>query len=81
MTRTHDEVTVVIENDVPLPPRGSHPARLLEVGQSYFIPVAEERVKSKVANVHVIGVYTGRKFRTKRVMEGGILGIRIWRTL
>jgi hypothetical protein len=57
-----------------------HPARLLEVGQSYFILGSVAESKAASGTIYRIGQQTGRLFTTNRCTEGGDLGMRVYRT-
>lgn len=82
-------MTLKIEKGIPVPPhrRGSrnrpskYPLELLEVGDSFFVPGADERERaqamSSIASRWKRGKFVGGPKRfTTRVVEGGV---RCWR--
>jgi hypothetical protein len=66
---------------IEIPSRYSrpHPARTLEVGDSYFVPGSPSRTRSMAGSVHGIGKITSRTFTTRRCVEDGVPGMRVWR--
>ena len=74
---------IEIDKGVPLPPaqvifRRKYPLNTMAVGDSFFVP-------GKTANdmkgpLHYARC-SCRKFATRRVIESGITGLRIWRIL
>jgi hypothetical protein len=68
---------IAIDKGVPLPPdmrgSGKYPWRIMEPGDSFFVPGADARKFS--AQVTRMKEVTGRDF-TSRPVEGGV---RVWR--
>ena len=66
---------------VPGPPVGSapkYPWRTMEVGDSFFVGhMDSQQVSSGAA---AAGRKLSRRFVTRRLIEDGIAGIRVWRT-
>ena len=89
------EQQITIEEGIEPPPNvprrvTKYPFDVLEVNQSFFIPVDEvegvpyEKVRSARQSVlHSCGVRstqrTGFKFITRRWEQDGVRGIRVWR--
>ena len=79
---------VKIDRAVPQPPRKRYPIAKLEVGESFFVAVdTDENPRALVNQQAALGTcarqvvrrHEGRKFTTRRVVEGGKRGIRLWR--
>lgn len=68
-----------IDTGVPIPPtmacRAQRPFRALAVGESFFVP-GKTREQLGINRHHQ---RDGRRFATRRVIEDGIKGTRVWR--
>lgn len=73
-----------VESAIPLPPpsrspgHGIYPFPLMSVGDSFFVAGKDEKQLGPSIRNHKLR--TGRVFATRRVIEGGIKGVRVWRT-
>jgi hypothetical protein len=72
-----------IDNDIPLPTESrnrngnaKYPFALMEVGQSVFIP---GKTVTQMANATCYLKAKGKKFASRRVVEDGADGVRVWR--
>jgi hypothetical protein len=82
---------IKIDENVPIPPRVGNPANLqprarkypwleMKVGQSFFVPLPLGRTFSAHSCWLKNNKKTKLKFETRRVVEDGNHGVRIWRT-
>ena len=76
------ELSVAIDDYVPLPNRTGGPGRRkwpfdkLAVGQSFFAPG-----KLSMGSTYMVAkARTGFEFTQSRVVENGVSGVRVWRT-
>lgn len=72
---------IKIDKKVPIAPRWSrsdviYPFAELEVGDSFFAPSK----KRSFSNLAVWSKKTGFKFMTRKTVENGQPGFRVWRT-
>lgn len=74
-----------ISDNIPVPPRKSstkYPFGVLEIGQSFFVPVSEKLPnpsKSLSTTCSAQKRKTGKRFVIREVTENGAKGARIWR--
>ena len=79
-----------IEKNIPIPEPVTRPAKensipweLLEPGDSLFLPGYSNRVipNHKQLNMTLLNLrFSDRKFTSRRLVSGGVAGIRVWRT-
>jgi len=76
-----------ITKDIPMPPsvkagrKSKYPFRsLTKVGQSFFIPLTAAPKGLQLNTTYWSMVYPDRDFAQRVVTEGGVEGIRVWRT-
>ena len=65
---------IEIDKDVPMP--SPYPYRKLEVGDSFFVADKTTNGMAGAANERL----TPKRFTARTVTEGGVKGVRVWRT-
>jgi hypothetical protein len=70
-------MNIEVEKNIPIPPekkRNVYPYKLLEVGESFFVPTGKIQI---VCNANYrTGKQLGKKFIARKESEG----VRVWRT-
>lgn len=70
-------MSIEVEKNIPIPPekkRNVYPYKLLEVGESFFVPTGKIQI---VCNANYrTGKQLGKKFIARKESEG----VRVWRT-
>lgn len=75
-----------IQKGLPIPEQrhgneAKYPLRMMEVGDSFAVPVAKEKLGAMATALKSKGAkIAGRKFTTRRLVEDGKHVVRIWRT-
>lgn len=75
------EPVIQVDRDIPLPPpkqqfTRKYPFNIMAVGDSFFVPGMTRRpMASSIRHASC----ECRKFTTRRVIENGVSGLRIWR--
>lgn len=71
---------IVIDKGVPVPPsnvsRRKYPFDAMEVGDSFFVAGRQHKVYGAI-NWHT--KHSNKRFTTRKVVENGVAGIRVWR--
>jgi hypothetical protein len=68
---------IKIEKGIPTPPRSRYPLRDMEIGDSIFVPGKTSLGFS--GYVASASQKTGFKFATRKAIEDGVTGLRVWR--
>lgn len=79
-----EKLTFTIDKDVPLPPLarrgvGFHAIDAMEVGDSVFINSGKSQANVAAHFWTLAKNRPGWKFATRKVVENGVAGIRVWR--
>ena len=73
---------IEVDKNIPVPkPRGKgrYPLRTMKVGESFFVPADDQQwTQNRLSSI--AWAIKGKKYRTKRVTEKGVDGVRVWRT-
>ncbi len=82
-SRSMVKKAIAVDHDVPLPkhfrgPIPKYPWRKMEVGDSFFVPEPQSRVCAAAQSYEKTH---GTKYRTAKITENGVYGVRVWRLL